>query len=423
MDRSEIMRRLGELFDKTAIVDSHEHLAPESVRLKSEVSFTDLFWHYCQEDFAAAGMPDVQRALMYANTTPLEDKYALFAEFYPHIRSGGYARAARISMQRFYGVKDICCLDDARRVTEKMLEANKPGLYNAILIDACHLQTCLTFSNETYTDPMFRPVWGLDDIVSIVGTGDIEQLRLTPQGIPASLEDFCDAVTDKIGRLQARGVVGLKLAIAYQRDLDFKTPAFAPADALYNRILEESVGRSSGALGHREARPLHNYLVHKVVEQAGKLGLVMVFHTGIQSGNYNQMENSRPEKLWSLVNRYRDTRFVLLHMGLPWVEEAILLAKYFPNVHLDLAWVHIISPQIAQTAIKTYIDLAPRNKLLGFGGDFIVAENVYGHLMLCRENITCALADCVVQGKLTEEEAAGWQDAMLVENPKRIYAL
>ena len=116
-------------------------------------------------------------------------------------------------------------------------------------------------------------------------------------------------------------------------------------------------------------------------------------------------------------------RFDIFHIGLPWYAEAGLLAKYFRNVYVDMAWAHAISPEISRQALRTYIDMVPRNKVLGFGGDYCVVEKVYGHLELARDDITRVLAEKVAEGRLSEARALAWATALLHDNPIEAYKL
>ena len=88
-----------------------------------------------------------------------------------------------------------------------------------------------------------------------------------------------------------------------------------------------------------------------------------------------------------------------------------------------MAWMHAISPEISVRALRDWVDLVPRNKVLGFGGDYHVVEKVYGHLVLARENIAGALADKAEQGAITGKDAGAWARALLWENPRAVYAL
>ena len=105
------------------------------------------------------------------------------------------------------------------------------------------------------------------------------------------------------------------------------------------------------------------------------------------------------------------------------MDEAILLCKYFPNVYLDLAWLHTLDRQAAVSAIKRIIELLPTNKIIGFGGDVCLPVNTVGNLHFALENLAEAFADLIRAGELTASDAEELGHAWLYENPVQIYDL
>ena len=419
-----LYQELSELFVETEIIDTHEHLPQEKARVSQAVTFTDLFRHYCQDDFIAAGMDEDDMGKMYDNKTCLEEKWLLFEPYYKLIKNGSYQRAGQIAMEKFYGMREITSLRDAEDVTKRMSDANKPGLYGKVLKDTCRIKKVMMFANEEYEGDLYGLVWNMEWFTEINSTEALYYSRKALNGVHSRFSDYLGALGSYVKRLkEERRVSGMKFALAYKRDLDFSPTTYQEAENVYNRIFTESAGRRPFPLGYNEIRPLQNYLVRELARLAGENDLCMVFHTGIQAGNKNICDNSKPERLWSLFGAYPKTRFVLLHAGLPWTREAVLLAKYFPNVYIDLAWVHIISPIIAVDTIKMYVDLAPMSKLLGFGGDYLVVEAVYGHLMMAKDNIATALAESAANGVMTKHDAHIWLTSMLAKNPSEIYRL
>jgi predicted TIM-barrel fold metal-dependent hydrolase len=261
------------------------------------------------------------------------------------------------------------------------------------------------------------------ELATVCAVEGIRQLERQVGRSLTSLDRYVQGLGDALAQQQRKGVKGLKFHTAYVRDLAFAPVDVAEARRLFDRVFEESQGWRSHALGYAEARPLQDYLVHRMVEIAGDLNMTVCFHTGIQAGNENYLDNARPGPLWNLFHRYHHVRFVLLHAGLPWVEEAGILAKYFRNVYVDLAWVHAISPELARRTVRTYVDLLPRNKVLGFRADCRVIEEVYGHLALARQNLAAALADKIHEGALDERRALAWARAMLHDNVIEAYRL
>jgi len=67
--------------------------------------------------------------------------------------------------------------------------------------------------------------------------------------------------------------------------------------------------------------------------------------------------------------------------------------------------------------------MLPRNKVLRFGGDYRIVENVCGHLLMARQNIARALSDKVEMGHISLQEANAWAKAVLLDNPIEAYKL
>ena len=72
--------------------------------------------------------------------------------------------------------------------------------------------------------------------------------------------------------------------------------------------------------------------------------------------------------LVNLFIEYREAKFDLFHGGYPYTGELLALAKNFPNVYLDLCWLHIISPTAAVCMLHEAIETVPVNKIFAFGG-------------------------------------------------------
>jgi predicted TIM-barrel fold metal-dependent hydrolase len=142
----------------------------------------------------------------------------------------------------------------------------------------------------------------------------------------------------------------------------------------------------------------------------------------MQAHERHNADDARPLRLWNLPNRHRTTDFIILHGGFPWMDDAGMLAKHYSNVYLDMAWAHLMSPAISSRALQDWIDLVPMNKVLGFGGDYGVVEKVYGHQTLARQAIARALAAKMEEG-MPLARAQAWLQAMMVDNPARVYRL
>jgi hypothetical protein len=78
-------------------------------------------------------------------------------------------------------------------------------------------------------------------------------------------------------------------------------------------------------------------------------------HTGLQAGNGNTLENSRPTQLANLFLKYPRVIFDPFHLGSPWVTEVAA----------------------ARNALHEMLETVPANKLLGFDGNYRQVELSY----------------------------------------------
>lgn len=414
--------RLMELMNGLWIVDTHEHLPPESDRLARPRDFSFLFANYCSADLRACGVTEAEIQTFYGDT-PLDEKWRWFQPYYERIQDGSYCRAAHLAMEKFYGFSRLTSAEDAAAVTAAMQKAAQPGLYRRVLKDACRIRRSLLFGQATEIAPeFFAPVIYFEDHVW-ANKDVIQRLEIKHHANCGSLARYVAAVAEDARSYKARGMKGIKWGLAYYRDLSFAPATYADAERVFNRVFHETHGWRPHSLGFEEARPLQDYMVHRIIEMAIELDVPVVFHAGILASKHPNPGDGRPSRLWNLFHRYPQANFVLLHGGLPWMEETALLAKYCPNVYLDLAWSHVISPALTRRALAAWIDLVPMHKILGFGGDYTVVEKVYGHLTLARQNIAAVLAEKMERDGLTASRAEAWIKAMLVENPTRVYQL
>ena len=422
MKESATYEGLLEALELLEIVDSHEHLPPEPDRLAQTPDFSLFFSHYCRSDLLAAGMGEKEADRFYDPGTPLDEKWKLFAPFYSLIEDGSYCRAAHLAMEKFYGFARLDSLADAEAFTAALREANVPGLYRKVLKETCRIRTAMNYGSVSDDPEFFAPVIFVSDHAE--ATPEMVRGLEERTGVCcARLEGYVEAVRQEMATLKVQGAKGFKFHLAYMRDLHFAPRTSAEAEAVFNRVLEEGYGWRPGALGYEERRPLQDYLVHRIVETAGELDRPVVFHSALQAHTRHNLDDARPARLWNLPHRYPGVDFVILHSGLPWMEEAAVLAKHYPNVYLDMGWDHLMSPELSARALRTWIDLVPMNKVFGFGGDYCVVEKVYGHLTLARQDIARALAHKVGRDGMAIERAHAWSRAILVDNPTRVFRL
>lgn len=103
--------------------------------------------------------------------------------------------------------------------------------------------------------------------------------------------------------------------------------------------------RAQGFVGLKTIRPPARYddpSFWPVFARAEELGLPILFHTGFVLATDRDREDPvssdhmRPACLDLVARRFPGLRMVAAHLGIPWHEEAAMLARYHSNAFVDL---------------------------------------------------------------------------------------
>ena len=234
------------------------------------------------------------------------------------------------------------------------------------------------------------------------------------------MDEYLEAVYEVFRRCVARGAVGIKDQSAYSRIVSYELAPRAEAERLFNVVLADP----RNSLGWPDSKPLNDYLFHQYMRHARELNLPVQLHTGHMAGIRNRVSKTNAAYLASVLELHREVRFDLFHGNWPYLGDLLFLGKNYPNVALDLCWLHIIDPDYAAELLERSVLTLPHTKVHGFGGDYgDVPEYVAGHLHIARENIAGTLARLVERGWLEEGEAVSMAADWLFNNPNRFFDL
>ncbi len=183
--------------------------------------------------------------------------------------------------------------------------------------------------------------------------------------VPATLNEYLRrVVTPTLERQKAGGAIAEKFEIAYLRGFDFGNPTRAQAAQVYARWVRRPRPDSA------DYKLLQDYLFRYIAEECGRLGMAVHLHTMAGGGGYFSIAGGNPLLLEPVFNdpRLRNTRFVLLHGGWPFVREAgALLQK--PNVYLDLSQETLsFSPRTLSGWLREWLETYPDKVMFGTDG-------------------------------------------------------
>jgi len=405
----------------TPTVDAHEHLPSEAEALKRRLDFYTLFEHYITGDLVAAGASEEDLAFFANGDVPVRQRWQRFKPFFSAIRTGAYARAALIVVRDILGYDDLSD-DTIEEVGQGLAAINKPGLYDSILRETCNLAACIQCwrLGEPGQPEYFYQLAPGPELINLQGEEGLAGLSKRYNHSLHTLDDMLDLMTAVVDKWRADSkIVGIKSAHAYERSILFEKRTRHEAEIVFNRLQSNESHRIS----LQESLPLQDYLMFQLVARAEAVGLPMVFHTGLQAGNYNRIANANPLHLQPILEEFPRAKFDLYHAGMPWVREIAVLAKYFPGVHLNMAWTHIINPAQARSALSEWLDMVPNTKIFGFGGDYAIVEKVYGHLTLARQNIARVLAEKVEERAFSRADASMLIRRLMFDNANEFYRL
>lgn len=451
MARDDLHARILAEVEKIPLVDTHEHLFSERARCRQQIDFFSWFIHYSSTDLVSAGMPPATLDMMRDAELALQERWKLLVPFWEHVRSTGYGHVLLRAARDLFGVSDIN-ENTWRELSQKIAESNRQGWYRHVLKDKGNIEICILNEIETMArvlmedvprspDPeFFAPVACLDDFVLVSARRSSMVPGMTTK-YRRGLHEICErtdvsvhCLNDLLNALDvafedeiAKGIVGLKCAVAYDRSLHFERVAKYEAEKVLDTILSNFEGPASQApapaMSWTHLRPLQDHMMHQIIRRAVDHRLPIQVHTGIHEGNANLINNSNPTHLVNLFLEYPEARFDLFHAGYPFTSEVAVLGKTFPNVYVDLCWVWGIGPGLAQRILDEWIELVPANKILGFGGDYLFVEGAYGVSRLAREGVAIVLANRVMQGYLAEAEAVAFARKILRDNARALFGL
>jgi hypothetical protein len=425
--------------ESTHFIDTHEHLPDETTRLSFKPidgrrdwdrvildkvdDWSFLLSHYVCDDLCSAGMPPGEMIRFWKTEAPAQVKFRWIEPHWRAVRNTGFGQALRHTLRLLYGETDLT-RDSVPKIAEQYAEGRRPGLYDRVLrkvarIDHCHV--------NSFTDSVFHVSDSPDllrqdiNMSGLTDPGEFARLSMELGADLCSLDAVLLAIDDTFQRY-GKQAAAVKLWTGYTRSLHFPGSDRRRAEYAFQRY------RANYEFGPDERTDLQNFLVRYAIERASAVGLPIKFHTGTYSLNIfdpgtmplHRVRNNQGD-LVRLYQDFPDARFVIFHIGYPYHNEVVTMAKQYHNVFVDMCWAWILDPAESIQFLRSFLVSAPHNKLFAFGGDYFVVEPVAGHAHLARVGITRAIASLIEDGLLTVEEAPALIESIMRGNALAIF--
>ena len=421
-----LLGRIADALSRVDAVNTHEHILPEAERVALPVDFFTLAGHYAISDVISAGLSPEALKRINDQKLPLDERWKLFEPFWKPARLTGYGQALRIAIRDVYGLE----ISGATlpKINDAIRAANKPGLYRRILKEKARIRVSVLddYWNATPVKPdpeFFVLAHKFDRFVVPSSKADVDNLQSITGVSITSLGGLKQAMETSFRQFLDIGMVTVKSTIAYNRELLFRETPAAAAESDFTTLLrgERQIPEGFRRNVDRPFRNLEDHMFHHLMQLADAHRVPVQIHTGLHAGNGNFIANSNPVHLTNLFFLYPKVQFDLFHISYPYQGELSVLAKLFPNVHVDFCWAHIISPSVSRRTLHEMLETVPYNKIFGFGGDYRYPELSYGHGKMARRNIAQVLAEKTEERFCSEDEALEIGRALLHDNPARFF--
>jgi predicted TIM-barrel fold metal-dependent hydrolase len=418
---SKVYRQLKKDIDQIRLIDTHEHLSNEDAYLRRPADFLIRMLHYVESDLISAGMPRAtggQPLRVQDPEVPLPERWEMFQTYWREMRFTGYGRALDRVVEDLYGLDlDSVTPQTASQLNDRIAAANTAGLYRRVLKEKARIDLSIVDVGGKPDPEFFVGVRRFDHFINVRTRKELETLGAQNGVTVSALEDLVRALEVAFVKGVQDGMVGVKSGLAYSRRIHYPRPTDGEARAAFEKL------KGGGDVSADDILPLQNYLMHQVCRLAGEHHLPFQIHTGLQTGSGNVITNSKPTDLVNLIMAFPDVNFVIFHGSYPYGPELSTMAKNFPNVFIDMCWLHIISPKVARESLSEWIETVPANKITGYGGDYLYVEGAYAHAEMAREVVAATLAEKVLSGYFTAADARELAVKFLRNNAVDLYRL
>ena len=427
-----VRSRLRSYLDTIKVVDTHEHqrIPPEFEGHKYNF-YTILAYSYLKSDLASAGTDDILLQPKIVNDGNLDELWQRYGQYLDVARNtSSYAHFAR-GFRELYGMdsphftkKNIAKLSEKVARNYSDYEKWFADTFKSAGFEIMFVDPYWDWSIVNIDRRYFGLVLHINEMVTSIYRHPVENPAADPQNLFVhaesegvsikSLDDYLSYTDSIIRKFHDNNAVCMKNSLAYQRTLDFEPVTYEKAKELFCL--------PTAALSASQKKMLEDFVFGWIVEKSISYKLPIQIHTGTMAGVPIAIENAMPTKLNGLFIRYPNARFILLHDGYPWTAECTALAKLFPNVYIDIAWLSQLSQTAAAYCLNEMLDSVPYNKIF-WGSDTHFIEQAVGTLECDKDMVTAVLAERVEKKLMTEDVARDVLLKIFRDNAVRVFDL
>ncbi|WP_265523425.1 amidohydrolase family protein [Oerskovia flava] len=288
---------------------------------------------------------------------------------------------------------------------------------------------------DPYLFPFGHPRWigrGTDTprFRRIFGRVLQRQLELEGTALPTSLETYKEFVLASLERRRAAGFVGLKIASAYVRSLEFVRTDEQTAKDAWATLQTGAARPFDGREGEAELDPaahkaLADHLAYFIAEWAVSAAMPMQIHTGFGHTEPGlRISTANPLLLEEFLGdpALNTLQVILIHGGFPYSSYLTALAQMHGNVHLDFSWMPYLHHHATVRVLEEWLELLPADRVM-FGTDTGSPELHVSATARSRAALDTVLHAGVTDRLWTVRQATWLADRVLHRNLRAVYGI
>jgi hypothetical protein len=414
-------QRIRNFIDTARVIDTHEHLLnPEWLKNTRFLDFSLLLQQNSFESLVSSGMDESTLEKLFNEPTSVAEKWKLVEPYWNLSFNTMSNRILLTAVRDLYGINELNS-STIETLSEKIRKNYSGEWFHNILRDTCRIDYVIEdFDFVGPNSEYFRYVNRFSSWLNVRSKFKVDSLAVMQVEPIYTLEDFVKSLQTAFEDALKKGMVAVKINVAYKRSLYFENVPQESARKVFKTLIN---GNEDYVISGKEAKPLQDYMVYQLLALADKYKIPVAIHTGIQSGGPNTVQNSDPTLLTNIFYDYPRVNFVLFHGSYPFGGELTTLVRNFQNVYIDMNWTYSISPSYAERYLNEWLEAVPASKIMAFGGDQRCVENTYGNLVTARKVISNVLTEKVKSGYLSEKEALKVARMILYDNAEGFYNL
>ncbi|CAG8491665.1 5769_t:CDS:10 [Acaulospora morrowiae] len=270
-----------------------------------------------------------------------------------------------------------------------------------------------------------RRIVRVESIAESVLKNLIESVNKSHEAV-ISFAEFEEPLRNQLRSLaESEEVVAFKSIAAYRSGLNINcnltNEEVAVALGNFLRVYTSSA-TEQGTLKLTD-KVIIDHVVNVAIDIAFENGIPIQFHTGLGDNDLDLLY-SNPLYLRPLIEKYKDTKIVLLHASYPYARQAAYLASVYSNVYVDIGLISsLISTSGQQSILRELLELSPTNRMLFSTDGHCHPESFYVSVVQSRDVIGKVLLESVDNKDFTVDEAIKIAKQIFFENSNALYKL